>query len=111
MADSININIAVKSFAKVVQYSPTIASLVPFDLVIPAGTVDMEIPLTGMTSPEFLAVIGARGISIKRDASDNPLYADPMLMLSRSVNGLALTSVLVSNSDTEDHEILIIAAE
>jgi len=111
VADSINLSIALRNFAKSVQYAPSITGLVPLDIMIPAGTVDMSIPLTGLLSPEFLVTLGARGISVKRSALDTPLYADPMMIMARTVNGLGLTSILVSNSDTENHEIFIVAGE
>jgi hypothetical protein len=78
---------------------------------VPAGASDTNVKLGLLTDPIFLAVYGDKGISFTISSGGDALRADPFAFLADDEDGLGISEIWVSNSDSEEHTIYIVAAE
>jgi hypothetical protein len=78
---------------------------------VPAGASDTNVKLGLLSDPIFLAVYGDTGISFKIASGGTSLKADPFAFLADEEDGLGISEIWVSNSDSEEHTIYIVAAE
>jgi hypothetical protein len=83
----------------------------PLKVSIPGGS-EMVIPLTGLTNPKLLVVLGDEGISVTPDNGYGVShFADPLFVTMNVKDGLGITEVTIANSDDHEHLVIIVAAE
>ena len=111
MANQINLTATILSFADSDSQPLSIAEKVDFEITVPPSTTDMEVPLTGIATPKVLYVKGARGVSIRLAALGTEIPCNKFFLMTNVDVPSALASVLVSNADTQEHKVLIVAAE
>ena len=78
---------------------------------VAAGASDVNIKLGTLTDPIFLAVYGDTGISFAISNGGDALHADPFAFLADEEDGLGISEIWLTNSDSEEHTIYIVAAE
>ena len=78
---------------------------------IPGETTDMNLKLGTLTSPKWLAIFGAPGISIKTELTGTPMRANPFAFVADESEELGISEIWVTNSDPTERSITILAAE
>lgn len=72
---------------------------------------DVEVQLGTLSVPKVIVVMGGKGVSVRLVAVTGTVFpADPMAMLADTA-GLAQTSIFLSNSDSQEHKVTILACE
>lgn len=72
---------------------------------------DVNIKLGTLTSPLWLAVFGAKGISFKIASDGTDLEANPFAFIADTDAGLGISEIWVSNSEAAEIPITILCAE
>lgn len=73
---------------------------------------DVVLELNLLTDPKILVVCGAKGISFKLDSTGtDAIGADPVAVVSDEDAGLGIDQILLSNSDSQAHDVTVIAIE
>lgn len=82
-------------------------------LRLAAGASNTNVKLGTLTNPKFLAVFGGQGVSFKIiSTGDNGRGANPFGFLSDVDDGIGdVSQIWLSNSDSEAHEVEILAGE
>ena len=79
---------------------------------VPAAASDTTLKLNLLTDPLVIVVIGGTGISFKLDSTGtDAISADPIAVVGNEGSGLDIDEILLSNSDTEEHTVIVIAFE
>jgi len=79
---------------------------------IPGGTSDLNLKLGTLAITKGIAVYGDEGISFKISAAGDALPAHPFAYLGNNVAaGMGISEIWVSNSDQEEHQIVVVAWE
>jgi len=82
------------------------------EVAVPAAAVDTALLLNLLTDPKAIIVIGATGISFKLDSTGtDAIAADPIAIVSDDDAGLGIDQILLSNGDTQEHTVTVIAVE
>ena len=82
------------------------------EVKLPSEAADTALLLNLLTDPKVLVVYGAKGVSFKLDADGtDAIAADPIAVVSNEGDGLAINQVLLSNGDTAEHTVTIMAFE
>ena len=77
-----------------------------------AAASDTVLKLNLLTDPKILVVIGAKGVSFKLDSTGtDAIAANPIAVLGDEDEGLGIDEILLSNSDSQAHEVTVIAFE
>ena len=72
----------------------------------------VNIKLGSLNRVKWLAVYGDVGVKIRTTETGSDLEADPFLFLANNVvAGMGISEVWVSNDDSEEHDVRILAAE
>lgn len=110
MADSLSISgrLVGKDFSQASQFEE-LTEDIRLKISVAAATSDVSVPLTGITAPKAVIVWGALGITVKINAEATGHPADPLFAESQT-DGHTITALSVSNSDTEAHDVIILAA-
>jgi hypothetical protein len=111
MANQVNVTLTARSFQDASALALSIAEKFDAEFSIPANTTDMEIALTGISTPKLLYVKGARGVSVRLAALGTSIPCNTFFLMTNVDAPQALASILVSNSDTQAHDIVVLAAE
>ena len=78
---------------------------------IAAGASDVNIKLGTLADPLWLAVFGNDGITFRLALAGQVLDANPFAFLADEQNGLGISEIWVSNSDSQEQTIILVAAE
>jgi len=82
------------------------------EVSLPAAASDTVLKLNLLTDPKVLVVLGAKGVSFKLDSTGtDAIHADPVAVVGDEDDGLGIDEVLLSNSDSQAHDVIIIAME
>ena len=111
MADSLAVSATINGSLLTVTSVPSTTRKVSLIIQSTAGASDTSVSLAGLTTPEILIVKGAKGISFKLGSGGtDPINANPIAIVSCEA-GWACTSIKLSNSDSENHQVEILAGE
>lgn len=80
-------------------------------MTLAAGASDTSLALGGLTDPKFIAVMGGDGCSFKVAAGTDAIGCNPLAILMDEDDGLNMSSILLSNADSQNHTIIVVAAE
>jgi len=106
MADTITLDASLKSFQVSVTEQLTLNEGTPYQIRLAAGAVDVACPFTGLTAPKILIVKGAKGVTFKVGSETVVRNAYP-LYCEVKLDGLSAATILLSNADSVEHEVLI----
>ena len=110
MADSISFDASVKGFVTNVTEQLTLNEAVPFQIRLAAGATDIAVPFTGLSAPKLLIVKGGKGVTFKVGA-ETVVRNAYSLYAEIKVDGMSASTVLLSNADSIEHEVMVLVAE
>lgn len=97
---------------KTVTGTGTIAEEFWASVKLPAGASDTALILNLLSDPSMLVVYGGTGVSFKLNAGGtDAISADPFAVVADDNDGLDIDRILLSNSDGEEHDVIIVAYE
>jgi hypothetical protein len=111
MANQVNLTATILSFADSDSQMLSVGEKVDFEITVPPNTTDMQVPLTGIATPKVLYVKGARGVSLKLAALGTSIPCNKFFLMTNVDVPQALDALFISNGDTQEHKVLIVAAE
>lgn len=82
-----------------------------FPARIAAGASGVNIKLGTMTDPKWFALFGAEGVSFTISDGGDAIAASPFAFLADVEDGLGISEIWVSNSDSQEHTITMMGAE
>lgn len=82
------------------------------EVSLEAGAADTALKLNLLTDPKILVVFGAKGVSFKLDSTGtDAIYANPIAIVGDEDDGLDIDEILLSNGDSQAHDVTVFAAE
>lgn len=94
-----------------VSASGTVAEKFETTVLLATGASDVSLTLSTLTDPIYVIVVGAKGVSFKIGAGGtDAIGANPFGAFCDD-DGLGETTILLSNSDAQDHEVKVFAGE
>ena len=97
-------------FLPTVNETPTYTESVPLTITL-AAAASVTVPLTGLTAPKLLVVKGGKGIAVKINSEAGTHDADPLFVTTNKSAGLTISALVIANTDTVAHTIVVFAAE
>lgn len=94
-----------------VDESGTVTEKFDHTLQLANGASDVSLTLGAMTDPIFIFVLGATGVSFKlASGGTDAIGANPFGAVCDD-DGLGVTEILLSNSDSVEHTVRVMAGE
>lgn len=83
------------------------------EVSLPAAATDTVLLLNLLADPKILVVLGGTGVSFKlgHTGGTDAIAADPIAVVGDEDAGLGITGIQLSNSDTQAHDVTIVAFE
>jgi hypothetical protein len=80
-------------------------------MLLGAGDSDTSLVLGAITDPKYIIVVGAKGVSFKLGAAGTDVIGANPIAIVADEDGLSETQILLSNSDSQEHEVQVYAGE
>jgi len=102
---------AVLDAVTLVTQTGTVGEKFQHTMLLGAGASDINLAIGAITVPVYLIVVGAKGVSFKLNGAGTDAIGAYPLAVVTDEDGLTLTAILLSNTDSQEHEVTVYAGE